>query len=428
MIKIFAWTIGSFFFGLFGGSQEPVTLPVISWENAPIFALPTASDPQVEIIAKNYLQRLKSQGLTPEKQGVLIETDWADLAVHNTDVPASAASLTKIATTLAAVETWPIDHRFQTRFLSIGKVSNGVLQGDLIVEAEGDPLLVWEELFAIANKLNELGIRQVKGNLLITPNLTVNFQEKLLKSGELVKVALDSDRWPLDGKKAYQDMPKGTRRPRVKILGEVKEIDRVPEGATLLLRHESLTLAELLHQMNVYSNNVMAEMLAQLLGGPTKVMEIAVKFAGVTPGEIQLINGSGLGVDNRISPRAVCQMLSALNDKLAAGPIKLADLFPVAGRDKHGTMQWRDLPDGVMIKTGTLAQVSALAGLIPTQERGNVCFAITNFGSSNIEGLRHEQDEVLQALAAHWRLLPDNTRGSMPEKPFLGDPGRNYVQ
>ncbi|MBR8830556.1 MAG: hypothetical protein N5P05_003915 [Chroococcopsis gigantea SAG 12.99] len=425
MIKIFAWTMGGFFLSVFGGSGEPVSLPLVSWQSAPIFALPTAPDPAVATIAQNYLQRLQSRGLDLSRQGVSIETDWADLALHNPRIPASAASLTKIATTLAAVETWPIDHRFTTRFLSRGKINKGVLQGDLIIEAGGDPLLVWEEVIAIANKLNSLGIREVKGNLLVTGDLIVNFQEDVVKSGELVRVGMNSDRWSLEAKKAFQDMPKGTKEPGVKISGTVKLMEKVPEGTAVLLTHQSLTLGELLHIMNVYSNNVMAEMLAQSLGGAGKVAEIAVKSAGVSQSEISLINGSGLGVENRISPHAVCKMLGVLQEKLAAGPIKLHDLFPVAGRDKEGTMRWRAIPDGVMIKTGTLAQVSALAGLIPTRERGNVCFAITNFGSSNIEGLRHEQDEVLQALAAHWRLVPAVTKGSLPKKPFLGDPGRN---
>jgi serine-type D-Ala-D-Ala carboxypeptidase/endopeptidase (penicillin-binding protein 4) len=104
--------------------------------------------------------------------------------------------------------------------------------------------------------------------------------------------------------------------------------------------------------------------------------------------------------------------------------VKLADLFPVGGRDTKGTMQWRAIPAGVMIKTGTLARVSALAGVIPTKERGQVWFAIMNSGSSDIERFRNQQDQVLQSLARHWELVPEATKGTVAEKVFLGDPSR----
>ena len=77
-----------------------------------------------------------------------------------------------------------------------------------------------------------------------------------------------------------------------------------------------------------------------------------------------------------------------------------------------------------MIKTGTLAQVSALAGEIPTQERGKVWFVIMNAGSSNIEGFINQQDRVLHALDQHWQILPEATQGSIPDRSFLGDPSR----
>jgi len=77
----------------------------------------------------------------------------------------------------------------------------------------------------------------------------------------------------------------------------------------------------------------MSEMLAELLGGPAAVDAINTKITGVGEEEIQLINGSGLGVENRLSPRAVIEILKALDRKLANQPIKVADLFPVGGRD-----------------------------------------------------------------------------------------------
>ncbi|TRV10489.1 MAG: D-alanyl-D-alanine carboxypeptidase [Microcystis wesenbergii Mw_MB_S_20031200_S109] len=425
MFSVFNLAVFGFLFGWLGGQSQPIAnIPLISWQNQPIFDLPTAPDPWVAAIVADYLQDLTKKGLNSGQQRVLIETEWADLADHQGNLPASAASLTKIATTLAAVETWPLDHRFATRFYSTGEVKNGVLEGDLIIEGEGDPLFVWEEAIAVANGLDQLGIRQVKGDLIITGQFAMNFQTDPLKAGELLKIGLDQSKWLKETQKAFQSLPSGTQAPQVKILGMVRASQIRPENAQLLLRHQSLTLTELLRQMNIYSNNVMSEMLAELLGGPAAVDAINTKITGVGAEEIQLINGSGLGVENRLSPRAVIEILKALDRKLANQPIKVADLFPVGGRDTKGTMQWRAIPKGVMIKTGTLAQVSALAGEIPTQERGKVWFVIMNAGSGNIEGFRNQQDRLLQALDQHWQILPEATQGSIPERSFLGDPSR----
>ncbi|MFM8297855.1 MAG: D-alanyl-D-alanine carboxypeptidase, partial [Microcystis aeruginosa] len=377
MFSVFNLAVFGFLLGWLGGQSQPIAnIPLISWQNQPIFDLPTAPDPRVAAIVADYLQDLTKKGLNSSQQRVLIETEWANLADYQGNMPASAASLTKIATTLAAVETWPLDHRFATRFYTTGEVKNGVLEGDLIIEGEGDPLFVWEEAIAVGNGLDQLGIRQVKGDLIITGQFAMNFQTDPLKAGELLKIGLNQSKWSKETQKAFQSLPNGTQAPQVKILGMVRASQIRPENAQLLLRHQSLTLTELLRQMNIYSNNVMSEMLAELLGGPAAVDAINTKITGVGAEEIQLINGSGLGIENRLSPRAVIEILKALDRKLANQPIKVADLFPVGGRDTKGTMQWRAIPKGVMIKTGTLAQVSALAGEIPTQERGKVWFVI----------------------------------------------------
>jgi len=79
--------------------------------------------------------------------------------------------------------------------------------------------------------------------------------------------------------------------------------------------------------MNIYSNNEMAEMLAPSLGSAVSSNFLPLPLGAQS--EIQLVNGSGLGVANRISPRAVCAMFVAIQRELLLAEV--AD-FPVAGR------------------------------------------------------------------------------------------------
>jgi D-alanyl-D-alanine carboxypeptidase/D-alanyl-D-alanine-endopeptidase (penicillin-binding protein 4) len=176
--------------------------------------------------------------------------------------------------------------------------------------------------------------------------------------------------------------------------------------------------------MNLYSNNFIAESLARSLGGSDRVVAVVREKTQIDPSQIQLINGSGLGVDNRIAAEAVAEIFMTLERELKSQGVSVTDLFPVSGRDKIGTLQGRYLPLGVAVKTGTLAQVSALAGMIPTQERGSVWFTIINSGG-DIEALRREQDRLLQDLSKHWRLTPQPGFLGSVGPVFLGDPARN---
>ncbi len=423
MLDLLAITLGN----LLGKTPPPVeVVPVVAWQEAKVFDVPTQSDPVVESIIADYLKNLAALGFPADKQGIWLQSDWAYLGDHQAQTPLSAASLTKIATSLAALETWGTEHRFETEFLTVGTVENGVLKGDLIVKGSGDPLFVWEEAIAVGNKLNELGIKEVTGNLIIVDNFAMNFKSNPQTSGQLLQLALNSNRWTPLIKQQYQNLPPNTPKPQITIQGTVNVENNVPETAQTLLTHQSLTMAELLKQMNIYSNNVMSEMIADSVGGAAVVSEMAAKAAKVDTQEVQLINGSGLGVENRISPRASVGMLIAMEEKLKDNPLGVADLFPMGGRDKTGTVQWRNLPDGVAVKTGTLAQVSALAGVIPTKERGPVWFAIINHGS-NIDRFRVEQDRFLQRLADHWNLTPVVSPVKATQTIKLGDPKRNLT-
>ncbi|YAI82254.1 MAG: D-alanyl-D-alanine carboxypeptidase [cyanobacterium endosymbiont of Rhopalodia sterrenbergii] len=426
MQELFGLAIANLLINVLRFNPEPLQpIMVAAWQQAKIFDVPTAPDPIVEKIVADYLQNITALGCSLDRQGVWIQSDWAYLGQNQSNIPLSAASLTKIATSIAALETWETDHRFETLIYKAGSLKDGVLTGDLVIQGNGDPLFVSEEAITLGNHLNKLGIRQVIGNLIIVDNFSMNFKSDPKTSGELLKVGLDKSRWPRIIEQKYQTFLPNTPRPQVAIMGKVQVQSNLPEGSQLLILHQSLTLAELLKQMNLYSNNVMAESLAQSVGGAKIVAQKAARAANVPLEEIQLINGSGLGLENRISPQASVAMLIGIQKKLKGNPLNVTDIFPMAGRDTTGTVKLRNLPDGVAVKTGTLAQVSALAGVISTKERGQVWFSIINHGY-NIDRFRVEQDRLLQRLADHLQLT--NVSSTQQTKPYLGNPQRNKLK
>ena len=78
------------------------------------------------------------------------------------------ASLTKLTLTAAALETWPADKSFKTQLLSGGKLKEGALDGDLILQGAGDPSLDDHSLWSLAAQLRGAGVTSISGRLIVS--------------------------------------------------------------------------------------------------------------------------------------------------------------------------------------------------------------------------------------------------------------------
>ncbi len=362
--------------------QQPLTLPLDNPQSS--------TQQQIE----QYINQIANKGFAKDAQGVWIQSGNTLLANHQGTVPLPAASVTKVATTLAALQTFGPDRQFITVFGTTGTIQDGVLKGDLVVQGAEDPFFVWEEAVAVGNLLNRIGIKRVTGNLVIVGKFYMNFEANPQKAGNLLKQGLNAQIWPPEAQTQYRTLPPGTPKPQVVISGSVQVAPSISSPVQPLVRQYSFPVAELLKKMNRYSNNKMAEMFANAVGGPKIVTQKAAVAAGVLPTEIHLINGSGLGVENRISPRAAVAMFLAIEQLLKPYNMTVADIFTIVGQDE-GILEVRSLPQSAVVKSGTLDNVSALAGALPTQQQGTIWFAIMNFGS-NTKGFRTQQEAILK--------------------------------
>ncbi|NER93053.1 MAG: D-alanyl-D-alanine carboxypeptidase [Symploca sp. SIO1B1] len=368
--------------------EQPITVPLDNPESV--------TQQQIE----QYINGLAAKGFAKENHGMWIQAGNRLLANHQGTIPLPAASLTKVATSLAALSTFGSEHQFITLISTNGSIQDGVLQGDLVIQGGEDPFFVWEEAIALGNLLNQLGIQQVTGNLVVTNKFYMNFEFDPLKSGNLLKQGLNAQIWPPEAQTQYQTLPPDTPQPQVVIQGAVQVLPSTPGNLQPLIRHYSFPLVELLKKMNRYSNNKMAEMLAQAVGGAKVVAQKSAEASGVPQTEISLINGSGLGEANQISPRAVCGMFLAIERYLESDNLTVGDIFTIVGQDK-GILDERQLPQLSVVKSGSLNNVSALAGALPTQQQGTVWFATMNVGQ-NLSGFRVAQEVLLQELVQQW--------------------------
>ncbi|MCM1984209.1 D-alanyl-D-alanine carboxypeptidase [Lyngbya confervoides] len=363
------------------------------------FALVQPQADQAEL-TRRYLSSLQDQGFNSQDQGFWVQNESELLASHQGRVSLPAASITKIATTLAALEKLGPQHRFQTTLNYQGTLSSGKLLGNLVVSGGADPFFVWEDGIQLANLLETLGIREVTGNILVTPGFQMNFETDPLRSGQLLKQAMDQSQWSEEASAQYQTLPPNTPRPSLEIAGQVQVIPSPPTDTKLLVRHSSLPLIELLKRMNRYSNNPMADQIANYIGGPQMLESTVLRLTGIDPEEVSFINGSGLGEENKISARGASFMLIALANLLESQQYRLGDVITLIGLDE-GILDTRPLPEHILVKSGTLDQVSALVGVIPTQQQGLIWFSMLN-SQGDVDRYREHQEQMLRTIIERW--------------------------
>lgn len=85
----------------------------------------------------------------------------------NADALMNPASVLKLVTTYAALRILGPAHVWKTPVYATGPIRAGVLQGDLAFVGSGDPHLMADNLWSIAGRLRDLGIRRIRGDVLI---------------------------------------------------------------------------------------------------------------------------------------------------------------------------------------------------------------------------------------------------------------------
>ncbi|MEW6284004.1 MAG: D-alanyl-D-alanine carboxypeptidase/D-alanyl-D-alanine-endopeptidase, partial [Candidatus Eremiobacterota bacterium] len=192
--------------------------------------------------------------------------------------------------------------------------------------------------------------------------------------------------------------------------GGVRLIDPAGEAARLnelkvYARFYSPRLVELVAQINKESDNVFAQHLFKTLGerhrgrGTASNAEAAVldfmARSGIDSNGVKMVDGSGLSVLNRVSPRQMVGVLQAMWRHPHAQTF--IDTLPAGG---EGTLRYRLSGLTVRAKTGTLAGHSALSGYVVSAYGQTVAFSVI---VNDVEGTWSAvdlQDRVVQTLAA----------------------------
>jgi D-alanyl-D-alanine carboxypeptidase/D-alanyl-D-alanine-endopeptidase (penicillin-binding protein 4) len=401
---------------------------------------------------------------------------------HRADAPMNPASVMKLLTTYAALDLLGPAYVWRTPVWLDGPVVDGTLQGNLVIQGQGDPKLVLERLWLLLRRVQSLGVQRIAGNIVLDRHafevpsgdpadfdgeplrpynarpdaLLLNYKALVLTFtpdplGTHARVQLDPPMagvsWPAQiplsnaacsdyraslkadfsnpqsirlegnypsacGEKAwpvaYSDPASYNARALAGLWQSMggQLAGKVVDGAAPLtsptFEVSSPTLAEVIRDINKFSNNVMAQQLFLTLGLPemgaalpnrapligtatSESARTALKQwwqRRIHPQEVPTIdNGSGLSRQTRISAQQLAQLL-----QLAwASPLmpELLASLPVVGRD--GTLRRSKAGTAsAHLKTGSLRDVTALAGVVHASSgKRYVLVAMVNHANAN---------------------------------------------
>lgn len=334
------------------------------------------------------------------------------------DRPLIPASVNKLFVTATALRLFGATERLETAVVARAAIDEeGVLDGNLYLRGSGDPTLTGERVAALAGELKALGLTRVTGRVLGDESVFDALRGSANTGGRVD--------WEIGGQlgglvvargyagRGWQSRPaavaadalrKALEDADVPVKGK-SGVGLAPEDAEELVSTSSAPMSELITRTNVPSDNYYAETLLKALGarfgdaGTTddgaQVVQDELASLDVRP---TVVDGSGLSRSDRTSSRHVVMLLDAMaEDDLGE---TFARSLAVAGRS--GTLQYRlrssTAAGRCRGKTGTLRDVSNLAGICTTAGGDEVAFAFLMNGV-NPTSARALQDRMVSAIA-----------------------------
>jgi len=392
---------------------------------------------------------------------------------HRTGVPMNPASVMKLVTTYAALDTLGPTYAWNTPVYVEGTARNGTLYGNVYIKGQGDPKLVMERLWLLLRRVQGLDIKTIAGDIVLDRSafevaapdpgefdgerlrpynaapdaLLLNYKSVVMtfvpdRAANAAHVSFDpplagvqlqthvplieadcgdyraalradlsdparirfAGRYPAScGEKvwplAYADPASYAvravegmwREMGGQLQGRVRE-GAVPAGLAPAFELASPALAEVIRDINKYSNNVMAQQLFLTLSlaqkgvgsfaGSREVLQSWWKERFGSDDLPVLDNGSGLSRSERISAHALAKLLQ----HVWHSPLlpELASSLPITGVD--GTLRRvRNRAQGsAHLKTGSLRDVVAVAGFVDGRSgRRYVLVAIANHANAS---------------------------------------------
>lgn len=423
-----------------GGSAPALTTPLLSVRRTPEFL-------REPILIENLQKALDDVAAAfPSQSCLVVSRDGEELYADNPTLPLVPASTQKLLTAYGVYEILGADHTYETSVVTDAVLTEGVLDGDLYLVGGGDPLVATEEyteryeqqphyrtdLDQLADAVVAAGITEVNGAVIgdetrydteryvpewperftnVSQNqtgplsaLTVNDGFSRFDPNPAPSLATATTDPPTFAAATFDDL----LEERGVIIRRSASAAQAPAGARTIASIISDPVSVVTNQMLDISDNMGAELLVKEIGVATAgrgttddgaiAIENALRGAGFSVSETDVVDGSGLASQNRVSCRLLVEILDATEDT------PLHEGLAVAG--ESGTLAERlvgtPAAGKIHAKTGRLNEVGALAGTAEAQDGSILTFAwIGNkIPEYPVEEMLDAQDAIALELVA----------------------------
>jgi D-alanyl-D-alanine carboxypeptidase/D-alanyl-D-alanine-endopeptidase (penicillin-binding protein 4) len=419
-----------------GEVTHPVT-PVLSGRRVPLFLAAPVADRNLAAGMADIVAR------SPGQTCLVVTYGGRTLFEQKADTPVVPASTEKLVTATAALEVLGPETRFRTTVVATAPPSGGVVEGDVWVVGGGDPLLATDPYIAhfenqpqiatrlegLADALVKAGITRISGRILgddsrydaerYLPAWPVRFQDQN-QTGPLSALSVNDNyadypakQSPLAPEEIPAEDPPAFGAGTLAVLLKERNVlisggaagAKAPDGAVELAAVESPPLRDIVRQMLSESDNQTAELLVKEMGrlrtgqGTTAagvpVVNQTMQQLGFAAEGVTVTDGSGLDAANKIS----CRLLGGVLDR-AGSESAIALALPIAGETGTLAKRFLDSPARGRLhgKTGTLNDVTALAGFVDTTQGPTLTFAYVANGRSPSTAFVKLQEEMAAVL------------------------------
>lgn len=369
-----------------------------------------------EATDESWNKLLKTKDLPAEDQSYCYTDEAGKTVGQNIDLRVRLASVSKLMTSLWAMEKLGPEFKYDTKLFIKGN--------NLHIAGSFDPFLGNEKMFFLVSQLNDLGHSHFDTItfdkiIQINPNAQIHSDQYPLITRESnarnLKTYFNTKSWSKDFKAEYDRIASLAKAGKFRkvvtfdignaLFSEVNPFENDPEVRILTL--SSPPLYKYLKEINVKSNNYASHTIFRKLGGESGFKIFMSERFNLGEEDIRFWNGSGLpeiinGVrnDNFASCRIVGDLTAALKESAEKQGKKLEDIVAVPGSDA-GTFRNRVFPadykNAFVAKSGTLMHTSTLAGAMSTK-KGISFFGIFNQSTDIISSKEVQNGMVVSIM------------------------------
>ena len=343
----------------------------------------------------------------PAKSCLTVSWMGRTLMAHKPDVSYTPASVMKLFTALAALQSLGPTHTYTTTVK--GVIKDGVVTGDLYLVGGGDPLLARRDYVAnekyptltpsyleiLADAIVAAGVRSIAGTIVGVNEryddirYLATWPESFYGSvGGALGALMSSDGAALGQSLKPDDPAIGAADDLHALLGlrgvimtGQSQRGTVSDSVPTITELTSAPLIDIVREMLVNSDNNTAELLVKEMGYVVKKSGTSVDGLGVIADELQkanvpvtgvsMLDGSGLTPQNTTTCSALMSVLTAQSATFPA-------LLAVAGETGTLGAVFKDqsIKGRLVAKTGTLRNVKSIAGYVPLKGADPVIFSM----------------------------------------------------